>query len=46
MIDDHADVLEMRERINTFIIPEWNPQNETDTVLYDLVSLLLNTNNT
>jgi TFIIF-interacting CTD phosphatase-like protein len=40
MIDDKTDILEMCERINTFIVPEWQADEYEDTVLYDLVYLL------
>lgn len=40
MIDDKTDILEMCDRVNTFIVPEWHPRDDDDTTLYDLSGLL------
>ena len=40
MIDDKTDILEMCDRVNTFIVPEWHPRNTNDTTLHDLSVLL------
>jgi hypothetical protein len=40
MIDDKLDILEICERVETRIVPEWNIKDQGDTVLYDLISQL------
>ena len=40
MIDDRTDVLEMCDRVNTYIVPEWHPRDKDDTTLYDLSPVL------
>lgn len=44
MIDDKTDILEMCDRVNTFIVPEWHPRHDDDTTLYDLSALLFEYN--
>jgi hypothetical protein len=33
MIDDKADILELCDRVDTLIVPEWNPRCADDTIL-------------
>lgn len=40
MIDDKTDILETCNRINTHIVSEWNPHQNHDTELYDLLHIL------
>jgi len=42
MIDDKKDALETCGRIETYIVPEWDPKINDDTVLYELSNILFN----
>jgi len=43
MIDDQKECLEICERVDTYIVPEWHPRYQDDVVLYHLLSKLFNT---
>jgi hypothetical protein len=44
MIDDKTDILEMCDRVDTYIISEWHHRDNNDTALYDLSDSLFNYN--
>lgn len=40
MVDDKLDILEISDRIDTLIVPEWIPQQHGDNILLDLINQL------
>lgn len=40
MIDDKADILEISDRVDTLIVPEWVPRCSDDNILLDLIDQL------